>query len=262
MSNSDLEISSLQQLTCGEDWRFALAHDREENLLVWITRGQGRLLLGGQRRGVGPHNAIVVPARHLFALDLGRQGSGQAVVVPAESGLPFPQVPALLRIRDASTMMEIATLLEATTREQELARPLSQTALAAHGSLISVWLQRQIGLEEHIPPKANAATRLTATYAQRISQYFREPMTMADHAMALQVTPTHLTRACKAATGRTAAELLTERILYEARSLLVSTKVPAQDIARFLGFGSAAYFTRFILQHTNATPSTLRKAAA
>ena len=87
-------------------------------------------------------------------------------------------------------------------------------------------------------------------------------MTMADHADALRVTPTHLTRACKAATGKTAADLLTERILYEARVLLVTTRVPAQDIARFLGFGSAAYFTRFILHHTQSTPTGLRKAAA
>jgi AraC family transcriptional activator of pobA len=134
--------------------------------------------------------------------------------------------------------------------------------MAAHGTLISVWLQRQLALEEHIPPRKNAAARLASTYARRISTHFREPMTMADHAEALQVTPTHLTRACKAASGRTAADLLTERILYEARHLLTTTQVPAQDIARFLGFGSAAYFTRFMLHHTNATPSALRKSAA
>jgi AraC family transcriptional activator of pobA len=40
--------------------------------------------------------------------------------------------------------------------------------------------------------------------------------------------------------------------------LLEETKEPAQNIARFLGFGSAAYFTRFIQQHTGQTPSKLR----
>jgi AraC family transcriptional activator of pobA len=262
MTDANLRILTLPQLTAGEDWRLMLAHDRAESLLIWVTRGQGRLLLDGQRRGVGTHNAIVVPARQLFALDLGRQGVGQVVVIPPGSELSFPQSPAQLRIREQDAMSELAALMEAATREQQKARSLLNTAMDAHGALISVWLRRQMAREEHAPPRPNAAARLTALYTRRITEHFQEPMTMADHAEALQVTPTHLTRACKAATGKTAAELLTERILYEARHLLTSTKVPAQDIARFLGFGSAAYFTRFMLQHTNATPSKLRKSAA
>lgn len=261
MGLASLKIMTLPQLTSGQDWRLALAHDRAESLLIWITRGQGRLLLEGQRRGVGTHNAIVIPARHLFALDLGRQAVAQVILIPDDSGLPFPQRAAQLRVRAADAMTELTNLMEAATREQQKARPLLQSAMDAHGTLISVWVQRQLALEEHLPPTPNAAARLSRAYSQRISAHFRETLGMADHAQALDVTPTHLTRACKAATGKTAADLLTERILYEARHLLLSTDVPAQDIARYLGFGSAAYFTRFIQHHTGMTPSKLRKAA-
>lgn len=239
-----------------------LAHDRPDSLLIWTTRGQGRLLLEGRRRGVGTHNAILVPAGHLFSLDLGRQGVAQVVRVSQSMDLPFPKTPAHLRIREVGAMSELTVLIEAATREQQAARPLVRQALSAHGTLIAVWLQRQMAMEEHVPARANAAARLAAAYCRRVSANFQEPMTMADHAEALQVTPTHLTRACKASTGKTAAELLTERVLYEARTLLTETNVPAQDIARHLGFGSAAYFTRFILHHTQATPTALRRSAA
>lgn len=56
----------------------------------------------------------------------------------------------------------------------------------------------------------------------------------------------------------TAADLLTGRLLHEARRLLSDTNVPAQDIARHLGFGSAAYFSRFIQKHTGKPPSAHR----
>lgn len=262
MAATALQILTIPQLTAGEDWRLSLAHDRAESLLIWVTRGQGRLLLDGRRRGVGTHNAIFVPARHLFALDLGRQGMAQVMVIPPDSELVFPKFPAQLRIRQHDAMGELNALLEAATREQLKERPLLQAAMDAHGALISVWLQRQLAQEEHVAPHPPAAVRLTAQFARRITEHFHHAMTMSDHAEALQVTPTHLTRACKAATGRTAADLLTERILYEARHLLAETKVPAQDIARYLGFGSAAYFTRFMLHHTDATPTKLRKLAA
>jgi AraC family transcriptional activator of pobA len=252
----------LPQLTGGAEWRLRLAHDRVDGLLFWITKGQGRLLLDGRRRGVGAHNAIFVPPGQLFALDLGRQSVGQVLVIPGNSDVPFPGTPAQLRIRDAASMTELTSLLDAALREQQAGRPLTATAMDAHGLLVSIWLQRQMALEEHLPERPKAAARLSAAYAARIVRYFQEPMTMADHAAALQVTPTHLTRACKAATGKTAADLLTERIVYEARHLLASTSVPAQDIARYLGFGSAAYFSRFMVQHTNATPSALRRKAA
>ena len=259
---TDLQVLSLPQLTGGQDWRLTLAHDRPETLLIWTTRGQGRLLLNGRRRGVGTHNAILVPSGHLFSLELGRQGMAQVTVVPETSDVRLPRTPAHLRIREVAAMSELTVLLEAATREQLAARPLTRQAMDAHGALISVWLQRQLAMEEHATERPNAAARLTSAYCDRISQSFRETMTMADHAEALSVTPTHLTRACKAATGKTAADLLTERILYEARCLLTATNVAAQDIARYLGFGSAAYFTRFMLHHTKQTPTALRKAGA
>jgi AraC family transcriptional activator of pobA len=261
MYHDTVRLVTLSQLTAGQDWRLTLVHDRPEHLLIWTTRGQGRLLLAGERRGVGTHNAIFVPAGSLFALDLGRQAVGQAMVVPASSALNLPQIPRQLRIRDVDAMSELTALLEAATREQQARRPLAAQSLDAYGALISVWLQRQCGLEEHMPARANAAVRLSNTYCQRISSYFAESMTMADHAAELGVTPTHLTRACKAATGRTAAGLLTERVLYEARTLLSATDTAAQDIARYLGFGSAAYFTRFIQHHCGQTPTALRRAA-
>ncbi|MFK7744017.1 MAG: helix-turn-helix domain-containing protein [Roseobacter sp.] len=260
MQFTDPEVIPLPQLSMGQDWRLALAHDRPYDVLIWTTRGQGRLLLDGQRRGVGTHNAILIPAGHLFALDLGRQGVGQAIIIPPICDIAFPSMPAQLRIREVSVMSELTALIEAATREQQLARPLMRQAMEAHLALISVWLQRQMADEQHMPARPNAAARLTALYTRRISAHFHEPMTMADHAEALHVTPTHLTRACKAATGKTAADLLTERILYEARDLLTSTRVPAQDIARHLGFGSPAYFTRFMLHHTKVTPTALRKS--
>ena len=89
---------------------------------------------------------------------------------------------------------------------------------------------------------------------------YRSGDTMADYATDLAVTPTHLTRAVKAATGKTGSDLLTERILHEARRLLADTTEPAQRIASYLGIGSAAYFTRFIQHHTGATPSKSRGA--
>lgn len=260
MSLAPIQVMTLTQLTAAQDWRLSLAHDSPSHLLIWVTRGQGRLLLNGTRRGVGAHNAISIPPRTLFSLELGRQSMGLVTIVPDGTSVQLPSTPRQLRIRDVSAISELTSLFEASQREATSARALSQDALDAHIALMSVWLRRQLALPENLPVKMNAAARLSAAFCDRVVRLHHTGASMADHAEALGVTPTHLTRACKAATGRTAADLLTERVLYAARIALSETDVPIQDVARHLGFGSAAYFTRFIQQHTAKTPSALRQA--
>ena len=262
MSLPPVHVTTLVQWTSGQDWRLTLANDRPAHLLIWMTRGQGRLLLNGTRRGVGTNNLISVPPNTLFALDLGRQSMGQIIEIPDGTEIRLPQTPRQLRVLDTTAISELANLYEAASREASQSRPFSQDALDAHVTLLSVWLRRQIAQSEHLPRKMNAAARLSAAFCDRVVWHHRDGLPMAEHAEELNVTPTHLTRACKAATGKTAADLLTERSLHAARSILLETTVPVQDVARHLGFGSAAYFTRFIQQHTGLTPTALRRSGS
>ena len=133
-------------------------------------------------------------------------------------------------------------------------------AAAAHG--IAVWLRRQLASGASDMPEDTAARRLAKRYAQAITRDFRTPRLMGDYAEALDVTPTHLTRVCRQCCGKTAADMLTERKLHAARSALEAPKPSVQEIAASLGFGSPAYFTRFIQSHTGHTPTALRSAAA
>lgn len=256
-----VQIKSLSQLAEGEEWRVGLVHDHPYDLLIWITRGQGVTILDGERRGVGAHNAIYVPAGTMYALDLSRQSVGQVVILPRTLEMQTPDMAMLLRIRAVQTQSELTALIESAGREDAAQRVFCNEALEGYARLILVWLRRQMGLEEHVRGKPKAAQRLSRAFSAEVAARFTTGDVMADYAARLGVTPTHLTRATKAATGKTAADLLTERILHEARALLVETETPAQQIAKHLGFGSAAYFTRFIQHHTGQVPSKLRKSA-
>ncbi|MCF6232223.1 MAG: helix-turn-helix domain-containing protein [Rhodobacteraceae bacterium] len=263
--NTKIALVSLAELAKGGSWRLSLAHDRDHHLLIWITRGQGMALIDGARRGVGIHNALFIPARHLMAFDLGRQGFGpgfgQALVIPADTLLTLPTTPQHLRIRDVTAHAEISLLLEALGREQNTRRALFQSAVLATAELVAIWLHRQIDLhlENNPPPRSSAGRTLSRAFCARLVTDYASPADMGDHAAALGVTPTHLARVCRAEIGTTAAKLLAERHVHAARQLLGETDVPVLDIARHLGFGSAAYFTRFIKAHTGLVPTALRR---
>jgi len=251
---ASIDVQTLAQFSAQQPWRLPLAQSRAHHTLVWITRGQGRVLLDGTRRGVSAHHALWIPADHLFSIELGTQVQALVVTLPKDTDLRLPQMAQQLRLRDVYAQTELTGLIDSTSREVQDTRPLRHDALDAHAGLLSVWLRRQSAEDAQIPNAKTAAAVLSAQFCDAVSQRFAQGQPIAAYAAALGVTPTHLSRTVKSATGRTAAELLHERVLFEALSLLSETSASVQSIAVHLGFGSAAYFSRFVQKHTGKTP--------
>ncbi len=253
-------IQTIVQFAGGAPWRLELLHAHDHDVLFWITRGQGRAIVEGTRRGIGAHNALFLPAGTLHSLELGPQSFGLALSLPDGPSHGFGRMARHLRIRDQQAQADLTAILDAMQRENGRRAALQDRAMAAHAQLVAVWMHRQ----EIDPPtvRDTAAQRLVAAYCDLLVRRHRSGVSMADLAEALGVTPTHLSRSCKQMCGLTAAEMQTQVTLHAARDLIESGKTPLSGIANHLGFGSAAYFSRFITHHTGKTPSALRQARA
>lgn len=264
-----LKCVTLAQLAAEGSWQNTLPHALEDHMFLWITKGQGRAMIRGVRRGIGINNVIYLPRGTLFSIDAGAQCFGQALLVRGENLPLMPLEAKHLRIRDVTAQGELAGLVEMIQREQQMEQPLQTEAMLAKFALLSVWLRRQMlamldegdKVSPALKSRETAGQRLCRKYADLLESEFRSGKTMAEYAAALDVTPTHLTRVCRQNAGMTAADMITGRVLYEARRLLMQPEPAVQKIAKYLGFGSPAYFTRFMQNHTGKTPSALRRAA-
>ena len=261
---SSLRLTPISRLAAAGRWRVEAMRALREPVLLWFTQGQGRITVAGSTRGYGPNNAVFIPPGTMYGFEMAARVQGSSVFFGRNHGLDLPRTPHFLRPRDPISQKELVAILEAIQRELESARSGSQKAAQHHLGLLGVWMDRQLEREralETMPQRPAAAQQLVARYSSLLERDFRSNRAVADYAEALGVTPTHLTRVCRAETGRTAAALLTERLLHAARSRLIGSQTPVQEIARDLGFGSAAYFTRFVQQHTGQSPTALRRAA-
>lgn len=260
---------TLAQLAQGGAWRLSLPHSHDCDMLLWITRGQGRACIDGLRRGIGPNNVIWLPQGTQVSFELGPQVFGQAVLIRAGESTLLSRAPQHLRIRDVDFQSDLAGLVDALQREGRLNAPLKDAALTTRFRLIEIWLLRMLAQLERdedrvqmaLPPARNAAQTLAQRFVQACEEEFRKGYTMADYACALGVTPTHLARVCKEVTGMSAADILTGRVLHDALRLLTQSDVPARQISDYLGFGSPAYFSRFIQKHSGQPPSAHRPHA-
>jgi AraC family transcriptional regulator, transcriptional activator of pobA len=264
---SILRLTPIARLAAGGKWRVEAMRALREPVLLWFTQGQGRITIAGTTRGYGPNNAFFLPAGTMHGFEIAPRVQGTAVFFGREHGLDLPRAPLFLRPRDPISQKELVAALENIQRELDGARPGSQRAARHHLGLLAVWLDRQIDREKTLEastgmPTARpaAAQRLVARYASLLERDFRSNSAVADYAAALGVTPTHLTRACRATCGKTAHKLLEDRLLFEARRLLAETRMPIKDVAERLGYNSPGYFTRAFQKTTGLTPSAFRKA--
>lgn len=247
----------------GGSWRTAAMRSYGAPVLLWFTRGQGRITINGKTSGYTAHNCIYIPAGTMHGFEMSNAVAGMIVVFPAgvEDELWLPEEPVHLRLAEADKHIELNRLIDALHSELKGANPAKERALLSHAGLLSVWLERQLGDDEADAPREDAGTRLAAAYTALVEQDFHSAKTVRDYARSLGVTPTHLSRVCNKACGRPASAILADRVHYEARRMLTETHMPVKDIAKALGFASPAYFTRAFSQHTGRTPSQFRRGA-
>lgn len=259
MTTSELRLVPINRLAQGGRWRVEAMRSYSADLLLWFTRGQGRITVGGVTRGYGPHNVVFVPAGTMHAFHISNQVFGTAVFFPVNHDLHLPHAPLHLRIRDAMAQGEITSVLEQMNREAEQDRPGRGRALIHQAGLLGVWLERQQNVNEDALAPTDASRRLARRFSALVEQEFQTPMSVSDYAEKLGVTSTHLTRVCKETCGRTASEFLSDRKIAEARRLLADTALPVKDIASGLGFTSPAYFTRAFQQRAGQAPMAFRR---
>lgn len=256
---SDIRVMPITRLAHGGRWRVEAMRALSEPCLLWFTRGQGRITIGGVTRGYGPHNAIFIPAGVMHGFEIGQQTHGVALFFGRDHGVTLPHATHHLRIRENSRQVELSGILDSVQREMNSDSPGSDRAAKHYLGLLSVWLERQLGTAADEAPKPSAAKRLVARYAALLERDFRTGHGVADFAAELGVTPTHLTRSCRATCGRAASDLLQDRKMFEARRLLADTRLPVKEISNSLGFTSPAYFTRAFQTKIGKTPSQFRR---
>ena len=139
---ADLRVVGLQRMA--KDTRLSLATPRSYTrpLLIWVTRGQGRLTLGDQTRGYGTNNVIFLPAGAVHGIDVPATVLGQAVFLPDHRELLWPETPLLLRCRDGALMGEVTNLVDLIQRMAAVQDEESERSAFHAAGLVSVFLAR------------------------------------------------------------------------------------------------------------------------
>jgi AraC family transcriptional activator of pobA len=103
--------------------------------------------------------------------------------------------------------------------------------------------------------------RLADRFRELIEQHYRENLQLQNYASMLGVSLVQLRAACAAASGQSPTKMIHARIITEAKRNLIFGDMSMEQIAYWLGFSDAAYFTRFFRKEVGQTPSQFRITA-
>lgn len=117
----------------------------------------------------------------------------------------------------------------------------------------------QYGLEDK--PYNQPNFTLLRNFQRLIEKHYTEFRLPKQYADLLFVTPNHLNALCKTTMGMQAGELIRNRILLEAKRLLVNLDMTITEISNELNFNDNSYFTKFFKKQVGITPEEFRKKA-
>jgi AraC family transcriptional activator of pobA len=78
-----------------------------------------------------------------------------------------------------------------------------------------------------------------------IEENFRSDKFVKNYAFKLNITEKHLNRVAKSCIGKTSTQLIRERIILEAKRMLIYSKLNVTQIGEELGYIDNSYFVRF-----------------
>lgn len=135
------------------------------------------------------------------------------------------------------------------------------------GEMLQVMLKRliiivtRLAREQYINEDELPAEKLDIVrhYNFLVEQNFRKHHQVKFYAEQLNKSPKTLSNVFALYNHKSPLAIIQERIVEEAKRLLIYTNKPAKEIAYYLGFEDAGHFGKFFKRHTGLSPSEFGK---
>lgn len=243
--------------------------------VIWITHGQAELKVNFSVYNMQAGNMLFLSPYQPFAITGGERIRGVMINFHPEffclfkhtneiafCGLLFNNVyqsPMItITEQEATTFWLLADQLKTEVRKQEVGQ---HDLLVALLKVFFIHASRIRMAQSEEKPQDLADTKepfILQNLKNAIDAYYREKHSASEYAEMLNVTPKTLGRITKTHFNKTLTDLISERLIIEAKRELYMTQKTVKEIAYHLGFNDEYYFSRYFKNATKVSPQAYR----
>lgn len=243
-------------------------HSHTYYLLVWIKEGSGTHTIDGKTYSISPNQLYFLIPGKIHNWDLSDDCKGYNIFFDSDfcrgaSGhllyrYPFFQANKqhpLLQLTDQSSLFnDILDFIHSeyisnlSNRFEVILSALHIILELSDRRYHEVWGSNSSYLYDRI-----------REYEQLIEHQFLTIREVSAYAAEMNLSPHYLNQICKKVVGKTASQIYQERLVLEAKFLLLYTTESIKQIGFRLGFQDTSYFVRFFRKNVGKTPVDFRQ---
>ncbi|WP_343534229.1 helix-turn-helix transcriptional regulator [Pedobacter sp.] len=248
------------------------AHRHSFFHLVFFTKGSGKQQIDFKTFDVSPNMIYFMVPGQVHSWDFESEPDGylinfstsyfSSLLLKQEyldkfnffSGRPEEQVLFL----DNATSEKITLIFEDILKEGETAKTINDDLVRVLLLRVFIEVARTTFSANHQELNPYNHTILK-NFQQLIEQNFTKLRLPKQYAELLYITPNHLNALCNDFLATSAGKLIRDRILLEAKRLLINLDLRVSEIAEKLNFEDQSYFVKFFKKYEGTTPDKFRK---
>jgi len=248
------------------------AHRHSFYHLVFFTKGSGKQQIDFKTFDVSPNMIYFMIPGQVHSWDFDSEPDGylinfstsyfSSLLLKQEyldkfnffSGRPEEQVITL----DNDTSDRISSIFEDILKEGENEKNINDDLVRV--LLLRIFIEVARTRLSTNPQELNPYNHtILKNFQQLIEQNFTKLRLPKQYAELLYITPNHLNALCNDFLATSAGKLIRDRILLEAKRLLINLDLRVSEIAEKLNFEDQSYFVKFFKKYEGTTPDKFRK---
>lgn len=258
-----VHCETVQERSRLHNWEFRPHRHARLHQVLLITEGSGLADIEDRQIPMTPDMVINVPRGHVHGFCFREDTKGWVVTLSSDlvdeclhegEGLG-----AMLNTAGATALTPDLCALARQIFDEYGRRSFGRAHVLRSMAGLLIGLVARALQAGHGEPDPGRDNPLFRRFEALVETEYASRMTVSGYADQLAVSPTHLNRIVRQATGSSASSLITARMLREARRLLIYTTLTAAEIGYALGFSDPAHFSRVFARGTGDPPRRFRE---
>lgn len=248
-----------------------MPHKHDFYLVVLFTKGKGIHEIDFKSYDVKPGSVFLMKPGQTHNWKLSKDINGYVFFHSAEFyNLLFTSH----KINDYSffNSFQNTPLLQIKKKQQKAMEELFASILEEYKNERLLWEQKMLLLiaevyvevaRQYAPIKLIQGSKTYLftfrEFEKLVDEKYKQLKSPKEYASDLNITERHLNRICKSCVNKTSTNVIADRVVLEAKRLLVNTSYSVNEIATELGYFDNSYFTRLFKLKCKETPAVFRK---